>query len=60
VAGNVKPETQALIKQHGPFEVHASPELGKALDQLLQRLITEKRMKTDGDYQHCYNIIPTY
>ncbi|RZO78429.1 MAG: DUF3412 domain-containing protein, partial [Litorivicinaceae bacterium] len=44
----------------GPFEVHASPELGKALDQLLQRLITEKRMKTDGDYQYCYNIIPTY
>jgi predicted Rossmann-fold nucleotide-binding protein len=60
VAGNVKPETQALIQHHGPFEVHASPELGNALDELLQRLITEKRMKANGDYKHCYKIIPTY
>jgi predicted Rossmann-fold nucleotide-binding protein len=60
VAGNVKPDTQALIKRDGPFEVHASLELGKALDQLLQQLITEKRMKTDGDYKRCYNIIADY
>lgn len=60
MAGNVKPDTQALIKHHGPFEVYASPELGKTLDQLLQQLISEKRMKADGDYKRCYNIIPTY
>jgi len=57
VAGNVKPDTQALIKHYGPFEVHASPKLGEALEQLLQQLITEKRMKTDGDYKNCYKII---
>ena len=60
VAGNVKPDTQALIKHHGPFEVHAPPELCKALDQLLQRLIAEQRMKADGDYKNCYNIITKY
>ena len=60
VAGNVKSDAQALIKHHGPFEVHASPELGKALEQLLQQLIAEKRMKADGDYKNCYNIIPKY
>jgi pyrimidine/purine-5'-nucleotide nucleosidase len=60
VAGNVKPTSRALIRQYGPFEVHASPELREALDQLLQQLITEKRMKAEGDYKHCYNIIPAY
>ena len=59
VAGNVKPEIRQSIDSQGPFEIKADPQLIAAIDQLLNRLINEKRMKMDGDYQPCYKIIAT-
>ena len=57
VAGNVKPQIRQSIDFQGPFEIKADPQLGAAIDQLLNRLIDEKRMKMDGDYQPCYKLI---
>ena len=59
VAGNVKPEVRRSIDSQGPFEIKADPHLVAAIDQLLNRLITEQRMKMDGEYQPCYKIIST-
>ncbi len=56
VAGNVKPEIRQSIDSQGPFKIKADPQLISAIDQLLNRLINEKRMKMDGDYQPCYQI----
>ena len=60
VAGNVKPEVRRSIDSQGPFEIRADPHLVAAIDQLLSRLINEKRMKMDGEYQPCYKIISTH
>ena len=59
VAGNVKPETRQLVNESGPFKVHATPEIGGAIELLLKRLISENRMKIDGVYTPCYRIIPS-
>lgn len=58
VAGNVKPETRQLIHESGPFKVQVTNELGSAIELLLKRLISENRMKIDGDYTPCYRINP--
>ena len=60
VAGNVKPEVRRSIDSQGPFKIKADPHLVAAIDKLLSRLINEKRMKIDGDYQPCYKIISTH
>ena len=57
VAGNVKPEVRRSIDSQGPFEIKADPHLVAAIDKLLNSLITEQRMKMDGEYQPCYKII---
>ena len=46
VAGNVKPETQALIQHHGPFEVHASPQTPP--EQLIQVAWGEYAQSQEG------------
>ncbi len=59
VAGNVKPETRALIEADGPFEICAETAVVTAVDTLLQRLIDENRMKVNGGYTPCYKLLPT-
>ena len=59
VAGNVKTEVRRTIDSQGPFEIKADSQLVEAIEQLLNRLINEKRMKMDGDYRPCYKIIST-
>ena len=59
VAGNVKPETRQLINESGPFKVRVTSELGVGIELLLERLISENRMKVDGVYTPCYCIIPS-
>ncbi len=58
VAGNVKPEIRRSIDSKGPFEIKADSQLVAAIDQLLNHLVNEKRMKIGGDYRLCYKIIP--
>ena len=59
VAGNVKTEVRRTIDLKGPFEIKADSQLVAAIEQLLNHLINEKRMKMDGDYRPCYKIIST-
>lgn len=58
VSGNLKPKTKDLIRKNGPFEIHAYPNLAEAIDQLLERLISENRMTIDGQYERCYKLLP--
>lgn len=58
VAGNVKPQGVASIKEFGPFEIHGDKELMKKLDALLEAFVTQQRMKLPGTaYEPCYKVI---
>jgi pyrimidine/purine-5'-nucleotide nucleosidase len=57
VAGNVKPDGVAAVREHGPFELHGAPHLMRALDQLLQGFCDQGRMKIGDDgYEPCYRM----
>lgn len=57
VAGNVKAEGIAEIKQHGPFELSGDPSLMARIDTLLQSFVEQQRMKLPGSaYVPCYTI----
>lgn len=58
VAGNVKAEGIAEIREHGPFKINGDPKLMAMLDELLQSFVAQKRMKLPGaEYQPCYEIL---
>jgi len=57
VAGNIKPDGIAAIKQHGPFKLSGEPEIMQALDNLLKAFVAQNRMKLSGDYQPCYELV---
>ncbi|NIP18599.1 MAG: DUF3412 domain-containing protein, partial [Xanthomonadales bacterium] len=55
VAGNVKPETLALIREQGTFEIRGAPDIMHALDGLLSSFVAQNRMKLPGaHYEPCY------
>ena len=58
VAGNVKPRSIAAIAQHGPFSLHASPDIMQHLDRLLRSFVAQQRMKLPGTaYTPCYTLV---
>ena len=58
VAGNVKPEGVAAIREHGPYEIHGEAEILASLDELLNDFVRDHRMKLPGkEYVPCYRII---
>lgn len=59
VAGNVKAEGVAAIREHGPFKIHGEAALAKHLDQLLASFVEQDRMKLPGDeaYAPCYRVV---
>ena len=58
VAGNVKPDTLASIRKHGPFEITGEPEIMHALDGLLSAFVAQGRMKLPGvAYEPCYRVV---
>lgn len=57
VAGNVKERGVRLIEAHGPFPLHAEPELMQRLDELLTSFVAQGRMKLEGDYTPCYTLV---
>jgi predicted Rossmann-fold nucleotide-binding protein len=58
VAGNVKQDGIAEIKQHGPFKIHGSNEIIKPLEALLISMVEQQRMKLPGTtYVPCYEIV---
>ncbi|TLF53294.1 LOG family protein [Halomonas urmiana] len=56
VAGNVKELGLRAIEAHGPFRLHAEPELMARLDELLSSFVDQGRMKLAGDYVPCYTL----
>ncbi|MFT5924932.1 MAG: putative Rossmann-fold nucleotide-binding protein [Paraglaciecola sp.] len=57
VAGNVKSEGVALIKEHGPFQLKGDPKLMQMMDALLVSFVEQQRMKLPGSkYMPCYQI----
>lgn len=54
VAGNVKEQGIRAVEEKGPFVIHAQAEMLAAMDDLLQRFVTQKRMKLQGEYTPCY------
>ena len=56
VAGNVKEQGIRAVEEKGPFTIHAQAELLAAMDDLLQRFVTQKRMKLQGEYTPCYTL----
>lgn len=58
VAGNVKAQGVAYIKEFGPFEIHGDKALLAKLDTLLQAFVRQQRMKLPGSaYVPCYRVI---
>ena len=57
VAGNVKSEGVALIKEQGPFQLKGDPKLMEMMDGLLESFVEQQRMKLPGSqYVPCYEI----
>ena len=59
MAGNVKPEGLAQIREHGPFEISGDPEIMASLDSLLKAFVRDNRMKLPGGraYEPCYRLV---
>ena len=55
VAGNVKAFGLEQIRQNGPFRLSGDPEIIEQLERLLNKFITQKRMKIDVEnYEPCW------
>jgi predicted Rossmann-fold nucleotide-binding protein len=58
VAGNVKPDTLAAIREHGVFEIRGERAIMESLDGLLSGFVAQSRMKLPGvQYEPCYRIL---
>jgi predicted Rossmann-fold nucleotide-binding protein len=56
VAGNVKAQGIASIKQLGPFKLRGDPTIMTELETLLLQFVQQHRMKLTAQYQPCYEI----
>ncbi len=58
VAGNVKEEGIAAIKEYGPFEIRGDKKIMQTLDTLLNSFVDDHRMKIPGTrYAPCYQLV---
>jgi predicted Rossmann-fold nucleotide-binding protein len=57
VAGNVKEEGIMAVKKHGVFQINGDSEIMHAMDQLLAKMAAQGRMKINGNYIPCYEIV---
>lgn len=57
VAGNVKEEGVMAVKQHGVFKIKGDPDIMHAMDKLLTSMAEQGRMKINGQYVPCYEIV---
>jgi predicted Rossmann-fold nucleotide-binding protein len=58
VAGNVKSQGVAQIKEHGPFQITGEPEIMQRMEALLASFVEQKRMKIDySNYTPCWEIV---
>ena len=57
VAGNIKEQGVAAVKEKGVFELSGDSELMTRMDRLLQAFVEQGRMKLPGSvYEPCYKI----
>jgi predicted Rossmann-fold nucleotide-binding protein len=58
VAGNIKADGIAEIRQHGCFEINGDAEIMRAMDKMLTSFVGQHRMKMPGSaYEPCYRVI---
>jgi predicted Rossmann-fold nucleotide-binding protein len=57
VAGNVKADGIARIRQHGEYQLKGDALLITALDKLLVSFVEQGRMKLSGEYKPCYQLL---
>ncbi len=58
VAGNIKEDGIAVIREHGPFQLKGERALMERVDILLQSFVDQYRMKLPGTkYEPCYKVI---
>ena len=57
VAGNVKRDTIQSIKEHGNFQITGSNKVARRVNFLLRAFQQDGRMKMEGDYEPCYDIV---
>ncbi|MDN3652592.1 nucleotide 5'-monophosphate nucleosidase PpnN [Thalassotalea ponticola] len=57
VAGNVKPDWVKHIREHGPYQISGDKEIMTHMDNLLSSFVKQQRMKLQGEYTPCYNIV---
>ena len=47
----------AEVEAHGPFAIHGEREIVSAMDSLLMAFVEQNRMKLQGDYSPCYQLV---
>jgi len=57
VAGNVKEDGIQAVEQHGPFEINGEHQVVSAMDRLLHAFAAQNRMKLQGEYTPCYQLV---
>ena len=58
VTGNVKENGIRMIAQHGPFEIRGDAAIMRALKNVLEAFVAQKRMKLSGaEYEPCYRVV---
>ena len=57
VAGNVKEHGIRAVDEFGPFQIHAKPDMLRAMDELLHLFVAQQRMKLQGEYTPCYRLV---
>lgn len=59
VAGNVKADGVARVREFGPLEIRGDADITQALDGILQAFVAQGRMKLPGStkYEPCYRVV---
>ncbi len=57
VAGNVKEDGIKAVEQHGPFVIQGESAIVSAMDRLLIAFVEQNRMKLQGEYSPCYQLV---
>ncbi|MES9946256.1 MAG: pyrimidine/purine nucleotide monophosphate nucleosidase domain-containing protein, partial [Candidatus Thiodiazotropha sp.] len=57
VAGNVKEDSIRAVEKNGPFIIRGDSEIVTAMDRLLIAFAEQNRMKLQGDYSPCYQLV---
>jgi pyrimidine/purine-5'-nucleotide nucleosidase len=57
VAGNVKEDGIRAVEQKGPFIIHGEQNIVNAMDRLLISFAEQNRMKLQGNYSPCYDLV---